>query len=117
VTKHLFVGALVSVVMLAPLGARQAPAKEELKLQLPKPMFIGTPTNIKSANLEVITGKSRGPFMVPVGTKLLSLKRPVKASDMQPVIGECGWSPTARRRAATVTSSNWAPASSGSRSI
>ncbi len=88
--KHLFVfvGVLASIVLLAPLGARQAPDKEELKLQLPKPLFIGTPTNIKSANLEVITGKSRGPFMVPVGTKLLSAKRPVKASDMQPVIGE-----------------------------
>ena len=88
--KHLFVfvGVLASIVLLAPLGARQAPDKEELKLQLPKPMFIGTPTNIKSANLEVITGKSRGPFMVPLGTKLLSAKRPVKSSDMQPVIGE-----------------------------
>ena len=83
-----FGGTLVSLVMLAPLGARQAPDKEELKLQLPKPMFIGTPTNIKSPNLEAITGKSRGPFMVPIGTKLLSLKRPVKSSDMQPVIGE-----------------------------
>ncbi len=88
--KHLvvFVGVLVSVVMLAPLGARQALEKEELKLQLPKPMFIGTPTNLKSANLEVISGKSRGPFMVSVGTKLLSAGRPVKSSDMQPVIGE-----------------------------
>lgn len=74
--------------LLAPLAARQAADRKELKLQLPKPMFIGTPTNIKSANLEVITGKPRGPFMVPAGTKLLSLKRPVKASDMQPVIGE-----------------------------
>jgi hypothetical protein len=79
---------IVSVVMLAPLLAGQAPDKEELKLQLPKPMFIGTPTNIKSPNLEAITGKSRGPFMVPVGTKLLSLKRPVTSSDRQPVIGE-----------------------------
>jgi hypothetical protein len=74
--------------LLVPLAARQAAEKQELKLQLPKPMFIGTPTNIKSPNLEVVTGKSRGPFMVPVGTKLLSLKRTVKASDMQPVIGE-----------------------------
>jgi hypothetical protein len=74
--------------MLAPLLAGQAPDKEEPKLQLPKPMFIGTPTNIRSPNLEVITGKSRGPFMVPVGTKLLSLKRPVTSSDSQPVIGE-----------------------------
>jgi hypothetical protein len=73
---------------LVPLGARQDAGKEALKLKLPKPMFIGTPTNIKSPNLEAVTGKSRGPFMVPVGTKLLSLKQPVKASDSNPVIGE-----------------------------
>ena len=86
--KNIATCSLLVAVMLAPLVARQATDKEVLKLQLPKPMFIGTPTNIKSANLEVITGKSRGPFMVPVGTKLLSLKKPVKSSDMQPVIGE-----------------------------
>jgi hypothetical protein len=86
VKKTLFASALIAIVALAPLVARQAD-KVELKLNLPKPMFIGTPTNIKSANLEV-TGKPRGPFMVPAGTKLLSLKKPVKASDMQPVIGE-----------------------------
>ncbi|MBM3284813.1 MAG: hypothetical protein FJY81_02975 [Candidatus Aminicenantes bacterium] len=63
-------------------------AKEELKLQLPKPMFIGTPRNIQSPNLERITGKPRGPFFVPAGTKLLSLNKPVTSSDMQPVIGE-----------------------------
>jgi hypothetical protein len=62
--------------------------KEELKLQLPKPMFIGTPSNIRSPNLEAVTGKSRSPFWVPIGTKLLSAKRPVSASDTQPVIGE-----------------------------
>ncbi len=73
---------------LAPFLAGQGPDKEELKLKLPKPMFIGTPTNIKSPNLEVITGKPRGPFYVPKGTALMSLKKPVKASDMQPVIGE-----------------------------
>jgi hypothetical protein len=88
VNKNLVVSSLLVAVMLAPVVARQATEKEELKLQLPKPMFIGTPTNIKSPNLEVITGKPRGPFMVPTGTKLLSLKRPVKSSDMQPVIGE-----------------------------
>ena len=86
--KNIVVCSLLVAVMLAPVVARQATEKEELKLQLPKPMFIGTPTNIKSPNLEAITGKSRGPFMVPAGTKLLSLKRPVKSSDMQPVIGE-----------------------------
>ena len=80
--------ALAAGVMLTPLSAGQDPGKEELKLQLPKPMFIGTPTNIKSANLEAITGKPRGPFFVPVGTRLLSLNRPVRSSDVQPVIGE-----------------------------
>jgi len=63
-------------------------SKEELKLQLPKPMFIGTPRNIKTSNLEVVTGKPRGPFFVPTGTILLSAKKAVASSDMQPVIGE-----------------------------
>jgi len=68
--------------------ARQDPGKEELKLELPRAMFIGTPSNIKSPNLESVTGKSRNPFYVPKGTKLLSLNKPVTSSDMQPVIGE-----------------------------
>jgi hypothetical protein len=88
VNKRIVVLAFLLAAMLAPLAAQQATEKVELKLQLPKPMFIGTPTNIKSANLEAVTGKSRGPFMVPAGTKLLSLKRVVKSSDAQPVIGE-----------------------------
>jgi hypothetical protein len=79
---------LLSAALLAPAVMGQAPPTEELKLKLPKPMFIGTPTNIKSPNLEAVTGKSRGPFMVPVGTRLLSLKRPATSSDRQPVIGE-----------------------------
>jgi len=69
----------------------QQTEKEVLKLELPKPMFVGTPRNIRSPNLEVITGKRRGPFMVPLGTKLLSLHKPVTASDKQPVIGEIGF--------------------------
>lgn len=85
-TKKIVVLTCLLAVALAPLAARQA--TEELKLKLPKPMFIGTPTNIKSPNLEAVTGKSRGPFMVPAGTKLLSMKRPVTSSDAAPVIGE-----------------------------
>jgi len=86
VNKKTVVLTFLLAVVLAPLAAQQA--TEELKLKLPKPMFIGTPTNIKSANLEAVTGKSRGPFMVPAGTKLLSAKRPVTSSDSAPVIGE-----------------------------
>ncbi len=81
---------VLTVAVLLPLLAQQT-EKVELKLQLPKPMFIGTPRNIRSANLEPVTGKPRGPFLVPAGTRLLSLKKPVTASDMQPVIGEVGF--------------------------
>jgi hypothetical protein len=66
----------------------QQQGKEALKLQLPKPMFVGTPKNIRTPNLEPITGRPRGPFLVPVGTVLLSAGKPVTASDKEPVIGE-----------------------------
>ena len=87
--------AILLLALAATLGAagasfqsQQDPNKEELKFQLPKPMFVGTPRNIKSPNLEVVTGKPRAPFFVPKGTKLLSLKKTVSSSDTQPVIGE-----------------------------
>ena len=85
--KRILTSSFLLAFALAPLGAQAPAGKEELKLKLPKPMFIGTPTNIKSANLEV-TGKSRGPFFVPKGTVLLSVNKKVTSSDMQPVIGE-----------------------------
>jgi len=61
---------------------------EELKLELPKPMFVGTPKNIVSDNLDPNTGKPQPPLMVPVGTRKLSAGAPVTASDEQPIIGE-----------------------------
>ncbi len=73
---------------LAPLGAQAPAGKEELKLKLPKPMFVGTPTNLRSPNLEKVTGKSRSAIYVPAGTTLLSLKKKVTSSDSAPVIGE-----------------------------
>ena len=87
-TSRAFVTALMFALTLGTLAAQTDPNKEELKLKLPKPMFIGTPTNIKSANLEPITGKPRPAFYVPKGTVLLSLKKPVTSSDSNPVIGE-----------------------------
>ena len=80
--------AILFALALVPIGAQAPPGQEELKLSLPKPMFIGTPTNLRSPNLEPITGKSRGPFYVPRGTVLLSAKKRVTSSDSSPVIGE-----------------------------
>jgi hypothetical protein len=87
-TSRAFTTALLLAFAFAPLAAQPGPDKEELKLKLPKPMFVGTPTNIKSANLEPVTGKPRPAFYVPKGTTLLSLKKPVTSSDSNPVIGE-----------------------------
>jgi hypothetical protein len=80
--------AVLGLAFLAPTAPAQDQGKEVLKIQLPKPMFVGTPKNIRTPNLETITGKPRGPFMVPVGTVLLSAGKPVAASDKEPVIGE-----------------------------
>jgi hypothetical protein len=80
--------AALGLALLAPAAMAQDPGKEVLKITLPKPMFVGTPKNIRTANLEMITGKPRGPFMVPAGTVLLSAGKPVAASDKEPVIGE-----------------------------
>jgi hypothetical protein len=79
-----------AVLAAAPVSSAQTQdaSKVELKLKLPKPMFIGTPRNIRTPNLEAVTGKPRAPFFVPAGTKLLSAGKPVAASDMAPVIGE-----------------------------
>ena len=88
ITRTLLLAAFAAPLALTPLAAQPEPGKEELKLKLPKPMFIGTPTNLRSANLETVTGKSRGAFYVPKGTVLLSLKKPVTSSDSEPVIGD-----------------------------
>ncbi|MBN2310287.1 MAG: hypothetical protein JXR94_15030 [Candidatus Hydrogenedentes bacterium] len=59
-----------------------------LKLELPKPMFVGTPKDIKSANLEPITGKKRKPFLVPEGLTNVAFEKAVTGSDMEPIIGD-----------------------------
>ncbi len=69
--------AVQSTVQMAPLD-----------IQLPKPMFVGTPQDTRVPNLRKPTGKARPPFLAPVGTKLLSLNKPVSASDEEPIIGD-----------------------------
>lgn len=59
-----------------------------LDIKLPRPMFVGTPTNIAVPNLEKPLGKPRPPFLAPEGTRNVALKRPVTSSDEQPIIGE-----------------------------
>ncbi len=59
-----------------------------IDIKLPKPMFVGTPTNIAVPNLEKPLGHPRPAFLAPEGTKNVALKRRVSGSDEQPIIGE-----------------------------
>lgn len=89
--------AALAVVMVA--SAASVPAEEAevdaggagmvaLQLELPKPMFVGTPKNIVSANLEKPSGDKPAPVMVPEGTVNVALGKPVTASDEEPIIGD-----------------------------
>jgi hypothetical protein len=64
-----------------------APGTQALELQLPKPLFVGTPKNIKSKNLEKPLPGKRPIYQVPAGTVLLSAGKKVASSDQAPIIG------------------------------
>ncbi len=66
-------------------GAKLAP----LEIKLPRPLFQGTPKNIKpSPTMEKYSEKPRPPFLAPPGCTNLSLNKKVTSSDMAPVVGE-----------------------------
>ena len=71
------------VVAVAPDGGMVA-----LPIELPKPMFVGTPTNIKCPNLEKVSGKPRPPFYAPAGCVNLAAGKVVSSTDELPIIGE-----------------------------
>jgi len=86
----------LSSLLLLPASAQDPGEKsssgelelEPLPIELPKPMFIGTPKNIRTANLEKQTGRKRPPFLAPKGATNLALGKPVTGSDQEPIIGE-----------------------------
>jgi hypothetical protein len=69
------------------LTATAAPNTQPLEIKLPKPMFVGTPKNIKSRNLEKPLPGKRPVYQVPAGTVLLSAGGKVTGSDSAPLIG------------------------------
>jgi len=96
--RSILVFGFVAVFFAASLfvsGAVQAapPAGGEklvpLVVRLPKPMFQGTPKNIKaSATLEKYDERPRAPFLAPPGATNLALNKKVTSSDMAPIVGE-----------------------------
>jgi hypothetical protein len=92
---------LILVVLLAvaagpALAQAPAPAKAPagsgklvpIPIQLPKPMFEGTPTNLTVPNLQKPLGKPREPFLAPAGVVNVAKGKAVTSSDDEPVIGE-----------------------------
>lgn len=79
---------IASICALAMLiaGSVHAEDKVKLELELPQPLFAGTPKTIKTPNLE------RTPvvpeIMVPQGTANIAQEKEVTGSDDFPVIGE-----------------------------
>lgn len=61
--------------------------KVPLKIELPKPLFVGTPVPFKLPNLEPPHMGKRPDFLVPVGTVNLAKGKKVTASDSDPVMG------------------------------
>jgi len=68
-------------------GDRQ-PEPAPIDIELPKPMFKGTPRPVDEPNVEKPLGKPRPPFLAPAGTVNLARGKGVTASEVQPVIGE-----------------------------
>jgi len=82
-----------SVAILAAIGlAGQLEAQSAglvpIPIELPKPMFQGTPQNISVPNLEKPLGRARDPFLAPAGVKNVAVDQPVTSSDMEPIIGD-----------------------------
>jgi len=103
-TLHILTG-LALVLTLASCGKKEeakagaaataaAPAApagdlEEIKLEFPKPMFIGTPVPAELPNLEKADpSKVVKSIMVPKGTTNLAKGKKVTSSDAAPIIGD-----------------------------
>ncbi len=80
--------AVFAATALLPAATHGAEDKVPLKIDLPKPLFVGTPAPLQLPNLEPPLKGKRPDLMVPAGTKLLSRGKPVSASDTAPVIGD-----------------------------
>ena len=70
------------------IGGSPKPKLVPIPLELPKPMFEGTPENLSGIeNLEPDRKKPREPFLAPEGVTNVALNKPVTSSEMDPFIG------------------------------
>ena len=91
------IATILFLCVLGPQLPAQTPAKPAdaaaeklvpIPIQLPKPMFEGTPQNLAVPNLQKPLGRPRDPFLAPADVTNVAKGKKVKSSDMEPVIGE-----------------------------
>jgi hypothetical protein len=80
----------LAIAALAALSTSlRAQEQEEIKIEFPKPMFIGTPVPAALPNLEKPDpSKIVKSFMAPKGTVNVAKGKPVTSSDPAPIIGD-----------------------------
>ena len=92
VAAGLAIGLLTAGVVRAQDAPPVGPNGEKLvalDVKLPKPLFQGTPKNIKaSPTMEKYSEKPRAAFYVPEGITNIALNKKVTSSDNAPIIGE-----------------------------
>lgn len=77
-------GALMALAWSVNAADNLAP----LPLKIPQPTLKGTPEDLPSGpNVEPVPEKEPPPFMAPQGVKNVALKKPVIASDKNPITG------------------------------
>jgi hypothetical protein len=83
---HRFLALALTLTLTGALA--HAADEVPLAVELPKPLFVGTPRPVQLPNLEKPRVGKRPDLMVPAGTVLLSRDKAVTSSDAFPVIGE-----------------------------
>lgn len=77
----------VTLLLAASAPLRAQEAKVPLTTTFPPPLTIGTPVPIKVPNLETPDPNRKQELLVPAGTTNLALKKTVKSSDSDPLLG------------------------------
>lgn len=79
---------LLTTLLSVLVATAVAQDKVPIPLELPKPLFVGTPVPINIPNLEKPSGIKRPEFLAPVGTVNVARDKAVTSSDDFPIIGE-----------------------------
>ncbi len=78
----------LSWVLASGVVSAAAQEMKPIDLELPEPMFVGTPQDFRVRLLEKPLGQPRPPFLAPSGTTNVALGKSVASSDDLPIIGE-----------------------------